>query len=70
MSDKKPLDPYKTDCVCKHEGREVGRIAATAPNAETYITALASEYGELQIEYVERDTSVGLLGGLFGRRRF
>lgn len=58
MSDEqKPLNPYKTTCVCKFQGREVGRIAATAPNAADYIQGLASHYGELQVEYVEDENA-------------
>lgn len=49
-----PLQPSTTILVCKHKGREVGRIAATAPNAEAYLTELARHYGLLEVDY-ERD---------------
>ncbi len=51
------LDPNNTICVLKHDGKEVGRIAATAKNASQYINGLASHYGELKMEYVEDATS-------------
>ena len=59
MSDqpKKQLDPHKTICVCKSKGREVGRVAATAPNASAYMTELAQHYGELEVEYVEDEVA-------------
>ncbi len=53
------LDPHKTICVCKVDGREVGRIPATAPNAATYMTRLARLYGSLQVDY-EPDPTGGL----------
>ena len=64
---KKPLDPYKTILVAKHNGREVGRIAATARNASAYLETLARQYGGLQVE-AEEDETAGLLAGLFGPR--
>ena len=39
--------------LSKHEGREVGRVAATASNAEAYMTELARHYGHLDVEYIE-----------------
>lgn len=50
---KPPLNPHSVICVCKHDGKEVGRIAATAPNAEAYMTELTRCYGSLEVEYVE-----------------
>lgn len=49
----KELDPNKTILICKFEGKEVGRIAASAKNAEAYVTELGKHYGELQIDYEE-----------------
>ncbi len=66
-ADKKPLDPHKTICVCKHDGKEVGRIPATAPNAPDYIQELMLLYGSLQVEY-EEDTTGGLMAMIHGRR--
>lgn len=48
-----PLDPSRVICVIKHNGREVGRVAATAPNASAYIQEMATAYGGCQVEYVE-----------------
>lgn len=47
------LDPYKVICVVKFDGREVGRVAAAAQNAEAYITELSRQYGSVSVEYVE-----------------
>jgi len=60
---KPMMDPYKTICVCKHKGKEVGRIPATAKNAEQYMTELARQYGDLQVDY-EEDKTGGLLAML------
>lgn len=68
MSKKKPLDPNKTVCVCKHKGREVGRIAATAPNASDYLQELARQYGELQVDYEEQEAG-GMILNLLGKPR-
>ncbi|MCK9459493.1 MAG: hypothetical protein M0R80_07635 [Proteobacteria bacterium] len=57
------LDPYKTICVCRHDGKEVGRIPATAPNAIAYIDELARQYGSLNVDY-EADPTDGLLAAL------
>jgi hypothetical protein len=61
------MDPHKTILVCKHNGKEVGRIPATAPNAEAYMTELARHYGKLEVEYVPDETG-GLLAMLHGAR--
>ena len=60
MNDKQPLDPYKTMCVCRHNGKEVGRIAAASPKAEAYITHLAQHHGSIQVEYVEDELNAML----------
>lgn len=67
--EQKPLDPHKVICVCKHNGKEVGRIAATAKNAEEYISTLASHYGSLQVEYVEDATAAMVSQMLSGGNR-
>lgn len=62
----KMLDPYKVMCVCKHNGKEVGRIAAAAHNAEAYMTELVRHYGDLQIEYVE-DATAAMVSQMLSR---
>ena len=49
--------------VIKHEGREVGRIAATAHNASAYVQGLASHYKQVEVDYVY-DENAGLLAML------
>lgn len=50
----KTLDPNKTILVCKDKnGKEVGRIPATAKNAQEYIKELGLSYKELKVEYEE-----------------
>lgn len=65
--DNPQMNPYKTMCVVKHNGKEVGRIAATAPNAAAYIDELAAHYKEVTVDYVY-DEHAGMLGELFGRK--
>lgn len=57
------MDPDKTILVCKHNGKEVGRIPATAPNAEKYLETMTQIYGFLQVDY-EPDLTGGLLSEL------
>lgn len=63
------MNPYKTMCICKHNGKEVGRIPATAVTAPDYISELASHYGSLEVEYVY-DKNAGLLAELHGGNRY
>ena len=63
---KPPMDPHKTICVCKHKGKKVGSIPATATNAEAYITELVRQYGDIQVDY-EPDPTGGLLAALHQR---
>ena len=63
----KPLDPYKTICVVKHKGKEVGRIPAAAKNAAAYMTELAIHYGGVTVDY-EPDTTDGLSLLIHGSR--
>jgi hypothetical protein len=63
----KPLDPYKVMCVVTHEGREVGRIAASAPNAPAYLDELARFYGTLSVEYVE-DPTAAMISRIFNTK--
>jgi hypothetical protein len=71
-NEKKPLDPYKTICVCKVGGKEVGRIPATAKNAPAYLDEMARTYagrpGGMQVEY-EEDQTGGLLAAIHGGHR-
>jgi len=60
------LDPEKTICVCYHDGKEVGRVPATAPRAVDYIDTLARRYDSLEVKY-EADPTGGLLAALHGR---
>ncbi len=48
-----PLNPNNTICVLKHDGREVGRVAATAKHAQEYIKTMTEFYDKIEIEYVE-----------------
>lgn len=54
--DEKQVNPYDVMCVIKHEGKEVGRIAASAPNASDYIDRLVSRYGHLTVDYEQNPT--------------
>lgn len=62
-----PLEPSKTVCVVKHEGKEVGRIAASAKNASDYIQELAlhcgRQGGSVTVDY-ERDENAWLYAAL------
>ena len=68
MTESQPLNPHKTILVCKVQGREVGRIRATAENAEAYLIDLAIRYREMQVDY-ESDPTDGLLAVLHGGQR-
>ena len=49
-----PMNPENTICIVKNsEGKEIGRIAATAPNAPQYIEELTRYSGGGTVEYVE-----------------
>lgn len=67
MEEERVLDPHKTILVVKHHGREVGRIPATVPNAEQYLTEMARMYGDCAVDY-EPDPTRGLLALLHERR--
>lgn len=66
MSEKSnpPMDPAKTILVLKCQGREVGRILETAPNASAYLEVMNGYYskkeGGMQVDY-ESATMGGLL---------
>ncbi len=50
------MDPNKTDCVIKDEnGKEIGRIAASNPRANDYITEISRGRNKVTVDYVERD---------------
>lgn len=53
LNQETPLNPYSVMCVITHEGKEVGRIAAAAHNAEAYLTDMTKRYGSISVEYVE-----------------
>lgn len=63
------LNPQNTMCICKHNGKEVGRIAATAPNAAIYMEELARQYKDLDVTYVE-DKDAAMINRMFSRTRF
>lgn len=52
-----PLNPYSVMCVITHDGKEVGRVAAAAHNAEAYLTDMAKRHGSISVEYVEDSTA-------------
>ena len=62
-----PMRPEKTILVCKHNGREVGRIPASAPTAEAYCEELRLHYKDMTVDYVH-DKNAELLA-LFHRPR-
>lgn len=47
------MNPHDTMVIAKYQGREVGRIAVTSPNASMYLQELAVHYRELEVEYIE-----------------
>lgn len=54
----KTLDPKKTICIIKHNGKEVGRIPATARNASAYINELVLNYKTgVTMEHVEDENA-------------
>lgn len=65
---KAPLNPYSAMCVITHDGKEVGRVAAAARNAEAYIMELGRRYGSLNIEYVE-DSTAAMIDQMIRRPR-
>lgn len=60
------LNPEKTVCVCYHDGKEVGRVPATAPRAVDYIDELARHHGNLEVKY-EIIPDCPLLAALYSR---
>ena len=52
-----PMRPDKTILVCKHNGREVGRIPATARTAEIYLEEMALHYKDLVVEYIHDENA-------------
>ena len=45
-------DPRDLMCVCKHDGVEVGRIAAAAPSAVRYIRERQRLFGTISVDLV------------------
>jgi len=57
QQDNTALDPAKTVCVIRHNGKQVGRIAATGPNASEYIAGLVQHYREgVTVDYEQIET--------------
>lgn len=55
------LNPDTTICIVKHDGKEIGRIAATAPNASEYINELVRYYKTgVTLDYEENATEASL----------
>lgn len=54
--ERPPLNPSLVICVIKHDGKEVGRVAAAAHNARAYITELSRQYESITIDHVENST--------------
>lgn len=61
------INPKDTVLVIKHDGKEIGRIAAIDPNASDYMTELTRHYGELTVDYVE-DKTFAMVSRLFSSR--
>ena len=55
-----PMRPEQTILVCRHNGREVGRIPATARTAEIYLEEMALHYKHMVVEY-EYDENADLI---------
>jgi len=61
---KRPLDPHKTILILKHDGKEVGRVAATAPNANEYMEELGRHYKEITVDEIE-DADAAMISRMF-----
>lgn len=64
--EQEAFDPRKTMLVIRYNGKEVGRIAATARNADDYIMELGRHYNDLEIDYVY-DEYAGTIADMLGR---
>ncbi len=62
------LTPEQTMLVLEHNGKEIGRIPATAPNRDAYILELVRSYSPLDIR-PEPDENADLLSALFSHRK-
>lgn len=66
---QQPLNPNNTVLVVKNkDGKEIGRIAATAPNATDYLNELARHYKEMSVDY-EEDADYAMVSRLFSSLR-
>jgi hypothetical protein len=63
----KQLAKENTICVCRVDGKEVGRIPASAPNADAYISELARHHKTMTVDY-EQDRNAWLLTALHSPR--
>jgi hypothetical protein len=64
------LNPANTICVVRTpDGKEVGRIAATAKNASEYLQTLATTYKECQVTY-EEDADAAMISRMLSGPRF
>jgi hypothetical protein len=64
------INPNSAMMVVKHDGREVGRIAASAPNASAYINELSSQYKSGVTVDIEEDALSAELSRMFNTPRF
>ena len=56
-----PLQPDETICVCYNaQGREVGRIPATARNVNGYMAGLARKHGTIEVKH-EKDVDNAIM---------
>lgn len=57
-------------CVLKDStGKEVGRVAATASNASTYMETLTRHYGTLNVTY-EQDADAAMISRMLSGPKF
>ena len=64
------MNPENVVCVCKHNGIEVGRIKATDPTSEEYVTKLTRQYDGLVVDYMVEDPKPAPAINLLGMKRF
>lgn len=64
-----PVRPENVVLVVKNkDGREIGRIAAIAPNATAYLNELAQHYKEMSVDY-EEDKDYAMLSRILNTPR-
>lgn len=63
-----PINPQNAVCVLRHEGKEVGRIAATAANQTEYINELTRYYKTLDID-IEENADYAMVSRMLSKPR-